>query len=380
MTMHKAKAYGDPAVAARLMDARRAAGFKSARAAAAAYGWSIHTYQAHESAARDLKPPDIERYASALGVSSVWISEGVGAAPRSPALVSAANRSPFKELDDPERMALAAALTEMQFSAGRLAVARMLAGFKSASAACRYYGWTRSTYGGHEGGRLPIPASWCDVYGAAYGVLPGWIRNGTDPAGLPDTVAAAVRREERAAPWVRHPDGAVSRSWDAASLGDLLAMHALPSRRGGTAEVKAMHRRREAEKSARSMALSASEIELVTGIPLESGSRRDDLWGFPREFLRRRLGVVTASTLAVPATRDEPNGIARAGDVFVIDTSDTTLRDGYYVVAAEGGGHLADESGRQRDNARPSPGTPATGEAGRGRTLGRLVGLITKVD
>ena len=48
----------------RLTEARKRAGFKSARAAALAFGWAESSYRAHETGFRTIGIDDAERYAS----------------------------------------------------------------------------------------------------------------------------------------------------------------------------------------------------------------------------------------------------------------------------------------------------------------------------
>lgn len=69
-------------MADRLLIARKAAGFTSARAAALEHGWVISTYNAHENGQNGFKPEDAEKYASAYRVSAGWLLTGEGEGPR----------------------------------------------------------------------------------------------------------------------------------------------------------------------------------------------------------------------------------------------------------------------------------------------------------
>lgn len=62
--------------ATRLREAREAAGFETATDAARKFGWTYPTYTGHENGHRGIKPPDMEKYAKAFGVSVEWLMTG----------------------------------------------------------------------------------------------------------------------------------------------------------------------------------------------------------------------------------------------------------------------------------------------------------------
>jgi hypothetical protein len=64
--------------AARLRQARLAAGFDSAMSAAQHFGWSYTTYASHERGARSIGHDAITRYARALRVPGEWLAYGRG--------------------------------------------------------------------------------------------------------------------------------------------------------------------------------------------------------------------------------------------------------------------------------------------------------------
>ncbi len=64
-----------PDQAKRLEQARRAAGFESARAAAIRFDWSYDTYSQHERGERGLSR-SAKRYAKAFKVSEAWLLTG----------------------------------------------------------------------------------------------------------------------------------------------------------------------------------------------------------------------------------------------------------------------------------------------------------------
>ncbi len=130
---------------------RERAGFRSAREAALAFGWPIGTYQAHERAVRKMSPEQEAKYIQAFDSR--------------PAALSTV---------DPNRMAF------------RLAVARRLRGFRSASAAVAHFKWKKSTYHSHEAGNAHIDADRAKLYADAYGVSVLWLVEGIRPSHLSD--------------------------------------------------------------------------------------------------------------------------------------------------------------------------------------------------
>jgi predicted phosphoadenosine phosphosulfate sulfurtransferase len=62
-----------PELAERLVAARKFAGFKTARAASARFGWNQHTYGAHESGQRGFSKDTAEVYAKAFKVPVAWL-------------------------------------------------------------------------------------------------------------------------------------------------------------------------------------------------------------------------------------------------------------------------------------------------------------------
>lgn len=67
--------------AARLVEARKAAGFSGAVVAAKRFGWNENTYKAHENGRNGFGLADAKQYAAAFGVSVEWLNFGVGRGP-----------------------------------------------------------------------------------------------------------------------------------------------------------------------------------------------------------------------------------------------------------------------------------------------------------
>lgn len=66
----------------------------------------------------------------------------------------------------------------MDSMAERLMKARMDAGYGSAADAVRAFGWTASTYYGHENGRVKIPRDAAYKYARAFKIDPAWLLYG----------------------------------------------------------------------------------------------------------------------------------------------------------------------------------------------------------
>ena len=70
--------------ATRLKEARKAAGFRSARSAAESLGVKYSTYAGHENARRGLNDAMAVKYATQFGVSLDWLLMGEGNGPAQP--------------------------------------------------------------------------------------------------------------------------------------------------------------------------------------------------------------------------------------------------------------------------------------------------------
>lgn len=64
----------------------------------------------------------------------------------------------------------------------RLMEARIKAGYKTAAQACSAFGWIKSTYYGHENGRVKISRDKAKLYAKAFGIDPSWLMYGTSTA------------------------------------------------------------------------------------------------------------------------------------------------------------------------------------------------------
>jgi len=179
---------GNLARAHRLNAARRAAGFRSVRAAAALFGWSLATYRAHEGGTRTMPEEAVRRYADAFNVDYEWLWADRGAGPpvdRGRVAKYAARAKHVEESmqNDPA-----------EWSFARLRAARRLAAFWSVKEAAEYLGLSRTTVAAHESGQNRISADLAKFYGDAFGVREEWLRTGKLPSGYPSEVEALLNQ------------------------------------------------------------------------------------------------------------------------------------------------------------------------------------------
>lgn len=292
------KKRGDSDVARRLKIARVSAGFHSGRAAAGAFSWSPNTYKAYEGGQRALPNGELIAYARAFGVDPEWLASGEGSPPAMTDGFSAdaahddlGSSQPHEAETDRQ--------THMLFAARRLGVARRMAAFVTASEACRHFKFVRSTYGGHEYGDEPLPRSWADIYGTAFGVDPGWLLTGAEPSRLPSEVAQAVREAEAGASEVRAPSGETYRTWHSMGVEAMLTRRSDPGRRGDMMTVATMVR---AQRLARANDALAGKDMIVVEASGDTRPSRRETWGIPRAFLAHCGSGDATDLVMIPAT------------------------------------------------------------------------------
>lgn len=104
--------------AARLRQARLAAGFRSAGSAARRFHWPEPTYRQHESGVRGLVKVAGE-YAKAFKVSEAWLLQGVGAGPgKEDALEKERLLAIFENLDQEQKAVVLSVAASLQKSSG----------------------------------------------------------------------------------------------------------------------------------------------------------------------------------------------------------------------------------------------------------------------
>lgn len=173
MAINEQNRFGNEEAGALLAELRRRAGFSSASAAAAAFGWSASTLSAHESARRRIAPLDAERYSWAFDCESATFQDPSRAAAKLEQLRrEAAPSGPTPR--EPSRLDVGR----------RLTFARRVRGFKKRSSACATFGFPRPTLTAHELGSSAIPDAQGRIYAKAYGISLDWLANGILPSGL----------------------------------------------------------------------------------------------------------------------------------------------------------------------------------------------------
>ncbi|MEE7492216.1 helix-turn-helix transcriptional regulator [Methylobacterium oryzae] len=163
----------------RLTKARLAAGFRTGHLAAEAHGWPVGTYVAVEGGRRPLTPERAARYGEAFSVPAEWLlgrepnDAGTDAACRAVRLDAVAVAEVPLEFASPDVAAVAVA-----GAGGRLAQARLDAGFRTLQGAARRLRLSISTLQSHEIGRTRVGVAAARMYGAAYGADVDWLMTG----------------------------------------------------------------------------------------------------------------------------------------------------------------------------------------------------------
>jgi hypothetical protein len=159
-----------------LQAARKAAGFDTAAAAAAHFGWPVGRYRSHESGARSIFEDDFRRYAKAFEVAASHLR----------------NPKPEVVARQFERALKATKGPKLEI-ARRLRCARILRGFPSAGAASQALGVATPTYLKHENGANGIQNEMLGYYSHELGISPNWLLTGGLPSGLGDSVDSRIR-------------------------------------------------------------------------------------------------------------------------------------------------------------------------------------------
>ena len=311
---------GNTDSANRLNAARKAAGFKSTRDAAIRFGWPPGLYSAHETAQRHFNAETGRAYADAFGVSDAWLMEGRGQGPATDQAREARFRLRKQQLANaPKRDA-----------AGRLRVARRLAGYRSLSNAARAIGINQSTLSAHENGQDDLSRQEVMYYAKAFGVDVDWLISGRLPSGLGEQAEAKLdlllnlhnEPEHYASPQFRQ-------------LQRVVPVPRTPVRNVANAPRKA--------------SLCGAIIPEYTPLALykrmanfKRGSSANREWSFPSGYLSEEFGCDAATTVLLPIAKNvyEPSGalLARAGNRLVLDTGNLSpSANSYYAVVQASG-------------------------------------------
>lgn len=175
----------------RLMAARTAAGFASARAAAEAHRWPVSTYSFDETEQRKRVAKRIALYAKAFGVPEAWLHYALPAEDTSgPAMRARSLEGLYYDELRTQFLPRTAEVRATHGASKRLMKARKDAGFSSARAAAVYFGWVIPTVHSHENGQGRFGRPAAQKYGLAYGADPSWLLTGSAgplPAGRSPT-------------------------------------------------------------------------------------------------------------------------------------------------------------------------------------------------
>jgi transcriptional regulator with XRE-family HTH domain len=293
--VNAARLYGNTLVAERLKAARKAAGFSSARAAAAIHGWPESTYRSHEAGVRAIPNSDLAKYAAAFNIPADDLrSEDI---PYGGSFGEPAFYSPVPDIHANLKANRGSnAKRKYRSPNHQLISARLAAGFKTAAAAADRYGWRRSTYFAHENGQNQVTKDIAELYGYAFGVDPAWIL-GREDADKPSSTQA------------RHPDEV--RQWQEA-----LEHRQRVSRESG------LDPRLQFLPEFPTTTLALANTETTIKWSQRTAGRS---WGIPTDYLDEVInadpGSLVFAALNLPDTR---LGL-QPGDRVLIDTSDRDL-------------------------------------------------------
>ena len=157
-----------------LRQARKAAGFVSASAAAEALGFTNAKYRAQEAGSRPISLEDAKVYAAALSVPLSALLEE-----KSAFFNKTRTQAQFVEAVAKRK----AQEIKLEVSR-RLKVARVTRGFDTGVQAAEAMGIPVPTYLGHEAGKSSLSAATTRLYAAFLAINDNWLQNGTLPSGL----------------------------------------------------------------------------------------------------------------------------------------------------------------------------------------------------
>jgi hypothetical protein len=291
---------GDIGLANRLFAARRAAGFRSARAAAAKFAWNEGVYRSYESATRSVPDDLLPVYARIFGVAEEWLRTGRGRGP-----APSATRSEIFRL----RVKAAKARASAGAAPGkRLRLARRLAGFKTVTDAATHYKITRTTLNAHETGQNLISEAAARIYALAFGTNAKWIMEGVLPAGYPREIERLL-------------DGLLDLHFET----EREARRQLPkfvAKRGDPAEVGAREQRRPPTPV---VSLKGDQVPELAPDQIESWLKERSgqaaasrLWSFPEGYLSETIGCDPSAAIMVALPY--PVEHYRRFDRLIIDT------------------------------------------------------------
>jgi hypothetical protein len=326
----------NPPIANLLAEARRRAGFPTAAAAAAAYGWSDVTLRAHERGARRISPSDAEKYALAFGLPVEALEDSA--------------RASF-ELDRlRSRRSAAPTFAQSKEDVGRrLKIARLIRGFDTVRAAADEFGFAQPTLTAHEGGLNRVTERMSLTYAVAYGVMPAWLLQGIPPSGLGSRVDDLLAAD---------PDG------------EGISMRELRRLVGTDAETDSLNRLLRDARWSGAAGLDGDDVPELSARQIGSepsceGFESRRMWKLPKGLAKAMVGS-EAGALVVVSVEFRQGGL-EAGDRVFVDVIKRDIR--------EGGKFAYLDEGRLRVHHHAVGSKPASD---RERLLGKVVGVFAR--
>lgn len=357
-----ARKYGDATIAARLAEARYAAGHGSMQKAATAAGVAAGTYKAHERGLRMISDVALETYARAFGVDPQWLRLGGESGRAAPEAIASDVKGPSAPPPN----------TQLSLASCRLSVARIIAGFTTRSEAVRFFGWVKSTYVAHEAFTAPLNRQWAALYGSAFGISASWLLDGALPSGLPAEVEDLVIQKEELA--VRINRGRQSsHPWNVRDLQPQLIHFQDASRRGNVRSVKQLWKWQASGRLLERVLAQKQAIAFALENPLTHSSLEEArAWGFPSSFLRE-VGAVPSSIAVIPARSDFQGYDISAGDLLIVEMISASIKTDGLVLCEQDGNQSICNGRPFAEEAADTDGIDLVG-----RILGRISKFSTR--
>lgn len=310
----KSETYGDKDAATILKAARIAAGFRSAAAAAAHFGWSADTLRGHESGARRISEDDAKKYATSFGVEMRQLLKPPGHLSRRTAqnLEKLKAGEAQKVRDQRKRVSQ------------RLRLARIVRGFPTLTSAASYLDAPRGTVNNHETGANGLSERVAEAYGQAYGIEVGWLLRGVLPSGLGVEIDRAL---------------ATARASDLKALAEVLP--ATPMRSSpDVSRIRilfndAISRTAREGDGERLYEVDVTDIEKLRQVHSVPSNRA---WELPSGLLSKLIGSNASDVVVLAIPRDDANRVL--GDRLFVDRSKRDVSSGGLFAYLLDGGKL----------------------------------------
>ena len=190
----------------------------------------------------------------------------------------------------------------MDESNTRLRQARKNAGFKSASAAAKRYGWKGSTYASHENGQTPVPREAAEAYAKKFKVDLAWLL----------AIEGSVNQQPNNA---AHKDNLTANRLGIEPDFELDAFTRIPEIELRSGAVYAKELTQEKNIIGQSGKVASKEVVRAT-------------WGIPSPFLTDELHIAAGRANIVRMRGDSMKDALFDGDRAIIDLDDTNVSQG----------------------------------------------------